>query len=77
MGKCADNKAFVAITLDKEVIKTMDGAIKILNKQVDPSKGEKPVTRSQFIENMLKAVFVGALEMQVKVEKQKGGKKDA
>lgn len=77
MGKYAYNRSPIQITLENDVIKAMDGAIEVLNKQVDPSKGEKHVTRSMFIENVLKAVFVGALDMKIKVEKQKGGKKDA
>lgn len=77
MGKCAQNNTQIQITLSKKSVELMDGAIGVLNKQVNTSKGERLVTRSIFIENILKAVFVGALEMSVKVEKAKGEKKDA
>lgn len=76
MGKCSKDKKTFQITLHKETIKVLDGAIDALNKEINPEK-EKHVTRSIFIENMLQAVFVGALQVQHKIEKRKGGKKDA
>ena len=79
MGKCAFNKTCVQIIIDKEVVKAMDGAIETLNGQIDTSKGEKRITRSIFIENCLKAVFIEAVQMKVEIEKanKKGEKRDA
>ena len=49
MGKCAYNNVIIQVTLDKEVVKTLDGVIDVLNKEIDTSKGEKKFTRSMVI----------------------------
>ena len=67
MGKCAFKNVIIQVTLDKEVVKTLDGVIDVLNKEVDVSKGEKKFTRSMIIQDCLINLFeVGA---KVKIEK--------
>ena len=67
MGKCAVKNKIIQVTLDKEVVKTLDGVIDVLNKEVDVTKGEKKFTRSMIIQDCLINLFeVGA---KVKIEK--------
>ena len=77
MSKVAEGKKALQIRIDAECVKHMDGALEVLNREIDASKGEKKVTRSIFIENCIKLVILGAIDMKVKVEKSKGGKRDA
>lgn len=75
MGKCSKDKMFVCITLDKEIVKTLDGVLGVLNKEVDTSKGEKKFTRSMLIQDCLINLFeVGA---KLKIEKTKAKEKEA
>ena len=67
MGKCAYKNIVIQVTLDKEVVKTLDGVIEVLNKEVDTTKGEKKFTRSMVIQDCLINLFeVGA---KIKIEK--------
>ena len=69
MGKCDFKNVIIQVTLDKEVVKTLDGVIDVLNKEIDTSKGEKKITRSKIIQDTLINLFeVGA---QFKIEKTK------
>lgn len=69
MGKCAYNNVIIQVTLDKEVVKTLDGVIDVLNKEIDTSKGEKKFTRSMVIQDCLINLFeVGA---KIKIDKDK------
>lgn len=56
MGRPAKKNMVVQITLDKEIVKTMDEVLKILNEQIDTKK-EKRFTRSMFIQDSLIIMF--------------------
>ena len=75
MGKPAFNKGVVQVRIDKQLVKIMDDIIEALNKQIHPEQGEKKVTRSKFISDCI--VLMLNVAPKFKVEKQKGGKKDA
>lgn len=76
MGKPAYKNAIIQITLDKEIIKAMDGVIEAGNKLVDTSKGEKKITRSKFISDCIVLMFNVAPKFKIEKSK-KGEKKDA
>lgn len=56
MGRPAKKNMVVQITLDKEIVKTMDEVLKILNEQIDTKK-EKRFTRSMIIQDSLIMMF--------------------
>lgn len=71
MGKCAYKNIVIQVTLDKEVVKTLDGVIEVLNKEVDTSKGEKKFTRSMVIQDCLINLFEVGAKMKIeKTEKE-------
>ena len=71
MGKCAYKNIVIQVTLDKEVVKTLDGVIEVLNKEVDTSKGEKKFTRSMIIQDCLINLFEVGAKMKIeKTEKE-------
>lgn len=71
MGKCAYKNIVIQVTLDKEVVKTLDSVIEVLNKEVDTTKGEKKFTRSMVIQDCLINLFEVGAKMKIeKTEKE-------
>lgn len=70
------DKTRFCISLNKEIIKSMDLIVATLNKQI--KKGEKQFTRSMLINDALCMLFETGAKLRVqKTTGSKGGKKDA
>ena len=70
MGKCAFKNVIIQVTLDKDVVKTLDGVIDVLNKEVDTSKGEKKFTRSMVIQDCLINLFEAGAKFKIEKTEQ-------
>lgn len=70
MGKCAFKNVIIQVTLDKEVVKTLDGVLDVLNKEIDTSKGEKKITRSKVIQDCLINLFEAGAKFKIEKTKQ-------
>lgn len=65
MGKCSKDAQFITITLHKDLVKSMDKCIEVVNQKVDVTKGEKKFTRSMFIASALCLMFQEGAQLKI------------
>ena len=68
MGKCPSYKSFITITIDKDVLKVMDGVIEFINSKQD-EKSPK-LTRSKFIQDIIVG-FISDVDNDTKQKQEK------